>query len=155
MCLQPLERAAQLGSEFNSISLLLQGRLSHVGDIYVEGGGLRMGTGSFTVANLDFSRARRVSFLGSNAVLGAGKDRRIDVKGKLQCIDQQGSIFMTMEPHNGSIQTRGLSARNTSRLGSNVGACQRDVQLASRLTWYRRVCRLLSAEANETRSQAG
>ena len=95
-----------------------------MGDIYVEGGGLWMGTGSFTVANLDFSRAQKVSFLGPSAVLGAGMGRRVDVKGKMRFIDQHGATYLALDP-DGSLQARKLSLQhgftaNASWLRSNV-----------------------------------
>ena len=127
---QPLEQRTQFGSEFHSVSLLLHGPMRHVGDIYVEGGGVLMGTGSFTVANLDFSRAREVSFLGPSAVLGAGRGRRIDVKGKMRFADQYGATYVAIDP-DGSLQARklssqtGLKSANASWLRSNVSSLAR------------------------------
>ena len=129
---EPEEESVQFGSEFNDIDLRLEGTMSHQGDIIVQNGGLRMGTGDLTVANFDFSRARKASFMSRKARLGIKNslnDPQVDVRGHLQFLDSEGAIYLSFDPQGlGYTQARNMTVRNSTWLQANVviGGGKRD-----------------------------
>jgi hypothetical protein len=129
---EPEEHSVQFGSEFNDVDVHLEGTMAHSGDIVILEGGLRMGSGDLTVANFDFSRARKASFLSKRVRLGIKhqlNDPHIDVRGHMQFLDAKGIIYLSVDPVGlGYIQARNMVVRNDTWLKGNViiGGGKRD-----------------------------
>lgn len=131
MRVDPEEQLVQFGSKFNDVDIHLEGAMTHNGDIVIQDGGMRMGHGDLSVANFDFSRARKASFLG-RVRLGIRhqlNDPYVDIHGHMQFLDEDGVIYLSVNPVGlGYIQARNIVTRNSTRLLGNViiGGGKRD-----------------------------
>jgi hypothetical protein len=112
---QPAENSVTFGSRFNDVFFALNGYLNHVGDIFVQDGGMHMVKGIFKVLNLNFRRAHLASFFGSDVKLGAARPGAgmINMTGQLQCIDTMGTSFLSINT-DGHVQSRVLLANNVT-----------------------------------------
>ena len=132
MLVDPEEQSVQFGSEFNGVGVHLDGAMMHNGDIVIQDGGVRMEHGDLTVANFDFSRARKASFMGRRVRLGIrdqSNEPRVDVRGHMQFLDADGVIYLSVNAAGlGYIQARNMIARNNTWLRGNViiGGGKRD-----------------------------
>ena len=118
--IDPATETTEFGSMYNDVAVMVNGDVLHTGNIEIEGGGLRMGTGVLRVANLDLRRARKSSFLGDTR-FGVTPDANLTIKGRMQFIDTRGEVYAFIDPSaSGYVQARNVTVGRATWLRSNV-----------------------------------
>ena len=121
LCLQPIDNLAQLGTDFNSISLKLSGDMKHNGDVFVQSGGVHMYGGLFQVRNLMFSRVHKAYFTGTSSQLGTARPGfgTTDLRGHLQFFDSDNSSSVSISSV-GNMQAQAVSVELGAHLQGDV-----------------------------------